>query len=81
MRLKLNYPVNGCDLDLFIDGQADGQFAEIHKLIAKYNSVEVFRYDEDENAGLLAGTELSSEIMNIAQSLLIETNDEISADY
>lgn len=80
MRLKLNYPVNGCDLDLFIEGQADGQFAEIHKLIAKYNSVEVFRYDEDE-AGLLAGTGLSSEIMNIAQSLLIETNDEISADY
>jgi hypothetical protein len=80
MKLKLNYPVNGCDLDLFIDGQADGQFAEIHKLIAKFKNVEVFRFDEDE-AGLLAGTGLSSEIMNIAQSLLIETNDEVQADY
>lgn len=80
MKLKLNYPLNGCDLDLFIDGQADGQFAEIHKLIAKYKNVEVFRFDEDES-GLLAGTRLASEIINIAQSLLIETNDEVSTDY
>lgn len=77
MRLKFEYPVNGQDLDIFVEGNVDGELFDIHKLVAKFRSVEVLRVEE-EQSGLLAETDLAEEIINIAKSVM---NDKVSADY
>ncbi len=76
MKITINYPVNGCDLDLRIEGEVHGlsrdEFnSEIHLITAKYGNVEVFRYDGEEH-GLLAESELSEEIMLLSETLLVE---------
>lgn len=77
MKIKFDYPINGEDVDIFVEGNTDGQHYEIYKLIAKLKSVEVLRLEEDQS-GLLAETELAEEIINIAKSVL---NDKIPANY
>lgn len=77
MRIKFDYPVNGQDIDIFVEGNTDGELFEIHKLVAKLRSVEVLRVEE-EQTGLLADTELGEEIINIAKSVL---NDKIPANH
>ena len=76
MRITINYPVNGCDLDLDINGEVHGlsrdEFnLEIFLITAKYGDLEVLRYDGEEH-GLLADSEMSEEIMLLSESLLIE---------
>lgn len=73
MKIKFDYPINGEDVDIFVEGVSDGQHYEIYKLIAKFRSVEIFRLEE-EQSGLLAETELAEEIINIAKSIL---NDKV----
>jgi hypothetical protein len=77
MKIKIDYPINGEDVDIFVEGVSDGQHYEIYKLIAKLKSVEIFRMEE-EQSGLLAETELAEEIINIAKSIL---NDKVPANY
>lgn len=77
MRIKFDYPVNGQEIDIFVEGNTDGELYEIHKLVAKLRSVEVLRVEE-EQSGLLAETELAEEIINIAKSVL---NDQVSANH
>lgn len=77
MRIKFDYPVNGQDLDIFVEGEVDGELFDIHKLVAKFRSVEVLRIEEDQS-GLLAETELAEEIINIAKAVI---NDKVSADH
>lgn len=77
MKITINYPVNGCDLDLFIEGDVDGTSREDHDLElyhvkAKYKGVEVFRFDGEEH-GLLKDTMTSDDILTIAETMLVET--------
>lgn len=75
MRTKIEYPVNGTDLTIFIYGSVIGSREmhdiELWEVIAKLNNTEVFRYDGDYH-GLLAETDLGEEIMNIANNFLVE---------
>lgn len=76
MKISINYPVNGCDLDLFIEGDIDGTSREDHdiflyRVIAKYKGVEVFKFDGEEH-GLLKETMTSDDILTISKSMLIE---------
>ena len=76
MKITINYPVNGCDLDLFIEGVVDGTSREDHDLElyhvrAKYNGVEVFKFDGEEH-GLLKESEISDDILCIAETMLVE---------
>lgn len=76
MKIKIDYPINGTDLSLFIDGDVVGASREdhdlfLHGVIAKLGTKEVFRYDGDEH-GLLKETEISEEIRQIAETLLVE---------
>jgi hypothetical protein len=76
MKITINYPVNGCDLDLYIEGDVDGSSREEHEIElyfvkAKYKGVEVFRYNGEEY-GLLKETMISDDILTIAESMLIE---------
>lgn len=77
MKITINYPVNGCDLDLFIEGDVDGTSREDHDLElyhvkAKYNGVEVFKFDGEQH-GLLKESEISDDILCIAETMLVET--------
>jgi hypothetical protein len=76
MKVRFEYPVNGEDIDIFVDGETDGEHFDIHKLSAKYRSVEILRV-EDVQSGLLAETELADEIINIAKAVM---NDKISTN-
>jgi hypothetical protein len=76
MKIKIEYPINGVDLDLFISGEVIGKSREDHDLflydvIARLGKSEVFRFDGDEH-GLLKETELSEEIRQISETLLVE---------
>lgn len=76
MKITINYPVNGCDLDLFIEGDVDGTSREDHDIElyhvrAKYNGVEVFRFDGEEH-GLLSDSDISDDILCIAETMLVE---------
>lgn len=76
MKITINYPVNGCDLDLFIEGEVEGVSREDHDIElyhvkAKYNGVEVFRFDGEEH-GLLKESEISDDILCIAETMLVE---------
>lgn len=76
MKIKIDYPVNGTDLSLFIDGEVIGKSREEHDLflygvIAKLGTKEVFRFDGEEH-GLLKETDMSDEIKQIAETLLVE---------
>lgn len=77
MKIKIDYPINGTDLSLFIDGEIIGKTREDHDLflygiIAKLGNKEVFRYDGGDEYGLLRETEISEEIRQIAETLLVE---------
>lgn len=77
MTIKLNYPINGCDLDLLVEGEVYGLTRdeynyEIYNVIAKYNDMEVFRVDQDGESGLISRTDLADEIIMIAESLLVQ---------
>jgi hypothetical protein len=76
VKISINYPVNGCDLDLFIEGDIDGISREEHELDlyhvrAKYKGVEVFKFDGEEH-GLLKDTMTSDDILTISKSMLVE---------
>jgi|LauGreDrversion4_2_1035121.scaffolds.fasta_scaffold2452677_2 hypothetical protein len=76
MKITINYPVNGCDLNLSIDGEVHGLSRdeynlEVFKITAKYGDVEVFSYDGEEH-GLLADSEMSEEIILVSETLLVE---------
>ena len=76
MKITINYPVNGCDLNLSIDGEVHGLSRdeynlEVLMITAKYGDVEVFRYDGEEH-GLLADSEMSEEIILASETLLVE---------
>lgn len=76
MKIKFDYPINAVDLSIYVEGDIFGLSREQHDLelwevIAKLNGVEVFRYDGDEH-GLLAGTDISEEIINTAKNILVE---------
>lgn len=76
MKIKFDYPVNGVDLSIYLEGDIAGLSREVHDLelwevIARLKGVEVFRYDGEEH-GLLSGTDLSEEILNTAKNILVE---------
>lgn len=78
MKIKFDYPVNGVDLSIYVEGDIVGTSREMHDLelwevIAKLNGVEVFRYDGEDH-GLLAETDLGEEIINTAKNILVEEN-------
>lgn len=79
MKIKMNYPINGYDVDLFIDGIADGEIVEFAKVIVKYHNAELFRFDGIQK-GILVNTEIADEIMNICTTILIDEHDSISAN-
>jgi len=76
MKIKIDYPVNGQDLSVYIVGDVVGLSREMHDLelwevVARFKNVEVFRYDGEQH-GLLANTEIAEDIMQTAQNLLVE---------
>lgn len=76
MRIRIDYPINGVDLSIYIEGDIVGLSRELHDLelwevVAKFKGVEVYRYD-GEYHGLLAGTDLGEEIINTAKNILVE---------
>ena len=79
MKISMSYPINGHDVDLFIDGIADGELVEFAKVIVKYKNAELFRYDGVQK-GILVNTEIADEIMNICTTILIDEHDEVSAN-
>jgi hypothetical protein len=77
MKVRFEYPVNGEDIEIFVDADMDGEHYDIHKLSARFRSVEILHFEEGQS-GLLAETELADEIINIAKAVL---NDKVSTDY
>ena len=76
MKITINYPVNGCDLDLYIEGDVDGTSREeydldLYYVKAKYKGVDVFKFDGEEH-GLLKDTMTSDDILTIAETMLVE---------
>ena len=79
MKISINYPINGHDVDLFIDGIADEDFVEFNKVIVKYKNAELFRFD-GVSKGILNNTEIADEIMNVCTTILIDEHDKVSAN-
>ena len=79
MKISMSYPINGHDVDLFIDGIADGEEVEFSRVIVKYKNVELFRFDGIQK-GLLTNTEIADEIMNVCTNILIDEHDQVSAN-
>lgn len=76
MTIEINYPVNGCDLDLLVEGEVYGLTRdeynyEIYRIVANYKNIEVFRLDDEGERGLLCSTDLSDELVQVAESLLV----------
>lgn len=76
MKIEINYPINGCDLQLKFEGDVHGlsrdeHNIEVYGIVAKFKGIEVFRYDGEEH-GLLANSELSEEITLLVESFLVE---------
>lgn len=76
MKILINYPLNGCDLDLNIEGEVYGlsrdEFnLEIYLITANYGNIEVFRYDGEEH-GLLSKSSISEEILLVSETLIVE---------
>lgn len=78
MTINIQVPVNGCDLDLLVEGEVygftrDEYNYEIYKVEAKYNDMVVFKIDQQgEESGLISRTDLADEIVLIAESLLVQ---------
>ena len=86
MKVKLHYPVNGCDLELTIYGSVSGPspelcLYEVSEITAKLGPTKVFIYD-GEQKGLLANTQIAEEIFQFATSQLIDIHyEQVPADY
>lgn len=74
--MNIDYPINGTDLNISIQGKVFGSLddyeAGLEKVIARIGNTEVFRYDGECESGLLKYSELSEEIMNISTTILVE---------
>ena len=75
--MKIDYPINGTDVNLYITGEVVGQSREehdlfLHEIIAKLNNTEVFRYEGGDEHGLLKYTDISEDIIQMSESLLVE---------
>jgi hypothetical protein len=76
MRGTIEYPINGTPLEIFVHGDVVGVLHDhevyVHKIIAKLNKTEVFRYEDGEEKGLLMLTDMSEEIRNFISAYLVE---------
>jgi len=76
MKIKIDYPVNGQDLSVYIEGDIVGLNRELHDLelwevVARFKNVEVFRFDGEQH-GLISNTEIAEDIIQTAKNILVE---------